>query len=148
MIGDRLHLYAVGPLSGEVRMRKEKEFHRGDVFFVSFDDCDRSDWLHLQFGPRPVVIIQNDIGCLYSDTVTVIPLTAKLKKIELPTHYILRNADFLRHESMAITEQIGTINKRQAQFFIGKLNKEDMHGIENAVMVQLGLNREKKSVGG
>ncbi|MDD6549599.1 hypothetical protein [Blautia massiliensis (ex Durand et al. 2017)] len=36
--------------------------------------------------------MQNDWGCVYSPTVTMVPLTSNLKKVHLALHYVLRDA--------------------------------------------------------
>lgn len=46
-------------------------------------------YYHRQAGARPVVVVQNDVGCIHSETITVVSLTSQLKRPELPAHYIL-----------------------------------------------------------
>ena len=62
---------------------------------------------------RPVVIVQNDVGCFFSETLTIVPLTSQLKRPDLESHYILQEAGFLKKRSMALAEAINTIDKRQ-----------------------------------
>lgn len=115
------------------------EYHRGDVFFADLGSLDLGElYFHRQAGARPVVVIQNDVGCFFSETLTVVPLTSQMKRPELPTHYILKEADFLKRKSMALAEAIGTIDKRQIHFYIGQLSDEDMAGIDTAVTSHLG----------
>lgn len=116
-------------------MRTEREFHRGDVFIADLGKPFGSE----QGGRRPVVIMQNDTGCYFSPTVTMVPLTANLKKLNLPAHRILHDTPFLRKESMVLGEQIATIDKRRVFSYIGKLSKEDMNAAAEAVKAHLGF---------
>ena len=59
-----------------------------------------------QGGLRPAVIMQNDWGCVYSPTVTMVPLTSNLKKGHLASPYVLQDAFFLKRVSMLLGEQI------------------------------------------
>jgi mRNA interferase MazF len=116
-------------------MRKDRDYHRGDVFLAYLGDPFGSE----QGGLRPVIIMQNDLGCVYSPTVTMVPLTSNLKKVHLPSHYVLRDAPFLKKESMALGEQIDTIDKRRLHTFLGRLSTRDMECIAEAVKEHLGF---------
>ena len=117
-----------------------RDFRRGDVFLADLGERDLGvNENHLQTGKRPIVIVQNDIGCYFSETVTMVPLTASLKKLGQPTHYVIRDASFLRKQSMAVAEQIATINKHQVIGFLGRLAQADMKGVDDALMIQLGF---------
>ena len=116
-----------------------REYHRGDVFFADLGALDLGElYYHRQAGARPVVVVQNDDGCIYSETLTVVPLTSQLKKPGMPAHYILQEAGFLKKTSMALTEAIGTIDKRQIRFYLGSLSENDMNGVDEAITSHLG----------
>ena len=116
-------------------MEIDKTFHRGDVFIADLGTSCGSE----QGGRRPVVIIQNDIGCIYAPTVTILPVTANLKKLNQSTHRLLKNVPFLRKKSMVLGEQIGTIDKSRISYYLGKLDHEDLDGIDEAVKRHLGF---------
>ena len=65
-------------------MKKKWRYLRGDIYLVDLGKSYGSE----QGGIRPVAVIQNEAGCHRSTTMTVVPLTSNLKKMELPTHYI------------------------------------------------------------
>ncbi len=94
-----------------------------------------------QGGIRPVLIMQNDIGNKYSPTVTICPLTSKNKK-NLPTHVILRNQKFLPEVSVALVEQITTIDKGRLIKLLGVTNDKIMIEIDKAASVQISLKKE------
>ena len=113
-----------------------EEYHMGDVFFADLGSLDLGElYYHRQAGARPVVVVQNDVGCIHSETITVVPLTSQLKR---PAHYILEEAGFLKKKSMALAEAIGTIDKRQVRFYLGRLSDRDMNGGDAAITSHLG----------
>ena len=64
-------------------MRRNRSYRRGDIFLADLGIPHGSE----QGSRRPVIILQNDDGCLFSPTVTMVPLTTNLKKTYLKTHY-------------------------------------------------------------
>ena len=80
----------------ERKVQPMRDYHRGDVFLADLGDRSGSE----QGGRRPVVIMQNDSGCIYSPTVTMVPMTTVCKKLRMKSHYILRYSDCVRYPSM------------------------------------------------
>ena len=72
---------------------KEFIYRKGDVFLADLGIPHGSE----QGGRRPVVIIQNDDGCVYSPTVTMVPMTTAIKKPYQKSHYILRYSGTENH---------------------------------------------------
>ena len=80
---------------------------RGDVYMANLGWGFGSE----QGGYRPVVILQNNVGNRYSNTVTVAPVSSKLKP-PLPTHVVIRNNDGnLGNTSVVLLEQIRTVGR-------------------------------------
>lgn len=86
---------------------------------------------------RPVLVVQNNIGNKHSPTVTVVPLTSRTKN-NLPTHVIL-NEPCLPSRSIALVEQIRTIDKSRLIRHIGRISKSIMNQINEAIAIQVGL---------
>ena len=59
-----------------------KPYQRGDVVII---DVPIPASGHVQGGKRPWVIVQNNMGNQFSATSIVIPLTTKMKRLEMPT---------------------------------------------------------------
>ena len=92
----------------------------------------------VQEGSRPVLVISNDIANRCSDVITVIPLTSQIKKMELPTHCIVK--DLLDEDSVVLAEQITAIPKKRLNRKLCSCEDEKLIcAIETAVKVQLGL---------
>ena len=113
------------------------EIKRGDIVMIK---CDGTG--NLQNGFRPAVILQNDIGNKFSPTTIIVPLTSELKKVNQPTHEIISTSEAtgLRVDSMALCEQIITINKSSIKKIVGKVSSESvMKKIAKACSVSLAL---------
>ena len=64
-------------------MESNWKFQRGDIYFVKLEAGVGSE----QNGARPAVILQNDVGNIYSPTLIVAALTSKTdKKVTQATH--------------------------------------------------------------
>lgn len=89
-------------------------FNKYDVIFGEFPDSDGSS---RQSGYRPGIVIQNNVGNKYSPTLLAIPLTSKIKKLNQPTHLLVKSDknNGLRVNSMLLAEQISTIDKGKAK---------------------------------
>lgn len=110
---------------------------RGDIVMIK---CDGSG--NLQRGLRPAVILQNDIGNKFSPTTIIVPLTSEMKKLNQPTHEIIsiNDATGLTVDSMALCEQIITVNKTSIKRTIGRIsNKDVMENISKACSISLAL---------
>lgn len=85
-----------------------------------------------------MIVIQNNIGNLYSPTTIVIPLTSKKKKRNQPTHVLIEanETSGLSVDSVALLEQIQTISKEWLESKIGTV---DCSILNNALEVSVGL---------
>lgn len=113
-------------------------FRRGDIHYTDLGpatDC-------CACGVRPVVIISNDTANAYSPTVTIIPMTSRMKKRNQPTHVILRRKDAsgISRPSMALCEQVRSIDKEKLGSRVGRIISQDaMEEIARALQVQIGV---------
>lgn len=112
---------------------------RGEIYYADLSPVVGSE----QGGIRPVVVLQNDIGNRYSPTVIAAAITSKINKAKLPTHIeIPKEAFGLQKDSVILLEQIRTLDKRRLREKIGKLDRESLKKINEAVYISLGLNDE------
>lgn len=109
---------------------------RGAVFFADLAPVRGSE----QGGVRPVLIVQNNRGNRYSDTLIVVAITTKKTKAKLPTHLTLpRSVSGLKQDSLILVEQIRTIDKSRMQEKICQLTKEQMKPVDRALKISLAL---------
>lgn len=118
------------------------EINRGDIFYaVLNEDAVGSE----QTGIRPVVILQNNVGNLYSPTVIIAPITSKVKvKSKLPTHiFIDEKSNGLPKDSLILLEQIRVIDKSRIRNYIGHIGNNDMKEIDIGIIIALGIDLNK-----
>ena len=108
---------------------------RGEIYYADLSPVVGSE----QGGIRPVLVVQNDIGNKYSPTVIVAAITSQLDKAKLPTHIEIGKEFGLAKNSVALLEQIRTIDKRRLQEKIGELSLDKMKQIDYGVSISLGL---------
>lgn len=111
-------------------------YKRGDIYMADLSPVVGSE----QGGVRPVLIIQNDIGNKYAPTVIVTAITSQLTKAKMPTHVELPSADSnLPKDSVALLEQVRTLDKRRMKNKITTLSNEKMKEVNRALLISLGF---------
>lgn len=81
-------------------VRPTAQIRCGEVYLMNFGDA-----AHEQHGLRPGVVLQNNVGNLHSPNIIALPLTTSLKKLNMPTHVLLRAEDTgLMYDSMVLAE--------------------------------------------
>lgn len=114
-----------------------REVHRGDIYYVDLNPAMGSE----QGGIRPVLVIQNEMGNLFSPTVIVAPLTSRVEtKNSMPTHYTLQaGSGGVPKPSVVLLEQIRVIDKSRLQGFVGSLAANEMKNVDDAIATSLGI---------
>ncbi len=116
-------------------MECDKAMKRGDIYRADLDPVVGSE----QGGVRPVVIIQNDTGNLYSPTVIVAAMTTRRKKAHLPIHVpVSAEESGLNRDSVVLTEQVRTLEKSRLTKRLGRLCPEAMRRLDRALVLSLG----------
>lgn len=127
---------------GENKMNNIK---RGDIYYADLSPVVGSE----QGGVRPVLIIQNDVGNRYSPTVIAAAITSRMEKAKLPTHIGITSADAgLAKDSVILTEQIRTLDKKRLRERIGHLDNVIMNNVDTALSVSFGLMGEQNADAG
>ena len=81
----------------------------GEVYMMQFEcsKCKQNGW-------RPGVVLQNNVGNIYSPNVIALPLTSAIKKISQPTHVVICAEDTgLWTDGMVLCENPETVPKLQ-----------------------------------
>ena len=109
---------------------------RGDIFYADLNPVVGSE----QGGIRPVLVIQNNIGNQYSPTTIIAAITSQLDKAKLPTHIELaKDICGLEKDSVALLEQIRTIDKRRIKEKVSSLEEPIMRKVDEALIISLGM---------
>ncbi len=115
---------------------EEISVKRGEIYMADLSPVVGSE----QGGIRPVLIIQNNVGNKYSPTVIVSAITSRLGKTKLPTHIELPSEKYhLPKDSVALLEQIRTLDKRRLREKLTCLEEEKMKEINRAILISLGF---------
>ena len=104
-----------------------REIKRGQIYLADLNPVIGSE----QGGVRPVVVIQNDVGNRFSPTIIVAAITGLMKN-DMPTHAKLRSTGLLKN-SIALLEQIRTIDKCRLIEYVGEVSESEMNGIVEAL---------------
>ena len=115
---------------------------RGDVYFANLDPVVGSE----QGGTRPVVILQNDIGNTHSTT-TIAAITTNDRHSRMPTHVSLNHNSEPLRDSVAMLEQLRTIEKSRLITYVGRLSEETMKKIDDAFLISIGIKKLHKKRG-
>ena len=114
----------------------EHHVKRGDIYYADLSPVVGSE----QGGMRPVLIIQNNVGNRYSPTVIAAAITSQVNKAKMPTHISLGARTFgLTRDSVILTEQIRTLDKRRLRERIGSIGPEIMEQVSQALRISLGF---------
>lgn len=108
---------------------------RGDIFCADMNPIVGSE----QGGIRPVLIVQNDLGNMYSPTTIVVALTSKQDKKSLPTHIHIGTESGLNRDSMALCEQIRTIDKTRLISKIGSVNEHTIKDVLEGIKISFNI---------
>jgi mRNA interferase MazF len=110
--------------------------YRGEIYLVDLNEQIGSE----QGGTRPAVIVQNDVGNLYSPTTIICPLTSK-NKSQVATHVQLSPSDCgVVKDSTVLCEQLRVVDKCRLKKKLGEIsNKRKIEDINKKIMISIGL---------
>ena len=120
-----------------------------NMFDLFYADLSKNTVRSEQGGIRPVIVIQNDTGNKYSPTIIVLPITSEIKKINIPTHCVLRKSEEngLAMDSMVLAEQIRVIDKSRLLEKLGYIeNVNEQNDIINAYLANITGKKNYNSV--
>ncbi|HBT64629.1 MAG TPA: PemK family transcriptional regulator [Ruminococcaceae bacterium] len=116
-------------------MDSHSEPKRNEIYIANLPKVGGS----IQYGLRPVVIVQNDTGNSFSSTVIIAPITSRIKP-KLPTHAAIDTDTGIHTGSIILCEQIRTINKINLRRRIGQIEKHaDIQRLNRALRAAFDL---------
>ncbi len=112
---------------------------KGEVYYADLNPIIGCE----QGGCRPVIIVQNNTGNLYSPTTIIVPVTARKRKKALPTHIKVKGAG-LPKKSIALLEQLRTIDKSRLKEKIGEITQTSLNKIGKGLLISLGCFENRR----
>ena len=110
------------------------KYVRGMVYWCDIPKYELSP--NVQAGMRPVIIVSNNVGNVFSKNVTIVPCTTNTEKNpDQPTHIRLDLAE----DSLALCEMILTVSKDLLKTFMGMLDERTMLKVDEGIKSALGL---------
>lgn len=106
---------------------------RGDIVFL-YDSKYFGNIGNYQGGVRPLLVVSNNKGNQNSNICIVCPLTAKHKRLDLPTHILIGKRD-----STALCEQLFTINQEDVFEIVEHIPGYEMELVNEALKISLDL---------
>ena len=113
----------------------QRRFRRGEIWTVDLAPVVGSE----QGKARPALIIQNDIGNLYSPVLIVAAITSgENARFDVQVEVKVPEGG-LHHNSIVLLNQIRTIDKRRVGRYWGRLSAQTMQRVDKAIEISLGL---------
>jgi mRNA interferase MazF len=109
---------------------------RGEVYLVNFDPTIGAEIQKT----RPALIVQNDVANRHSPVTIVAAITSQISKPLYPTEVLITEGEGgLRKESVALLNQIPTIDKQRLVKRLGVLKAKTMVEVDRTMKLSLGL---------
>lgn len=114
------------------------EIKRGDVIWV---DLGAPEHGSEQAGRRPVVVVSNDWVNRHNHVYTVVPLTTRLNRLELPTNIFIpaNKKEGMTRDRVALCSQTRSLDAVRILRKEGKLDKDTLERITKGVLIQIGV---------
>jgi mRNA interferase MazF len=113
---------------------------RGEIFLVCLDPTVGSEINKT----RPALLISNDINNQFAETVTVLPITSRIRKIYPFEVILLPGESGLSQKSKVKCNQIRTIDKKRLVKSLGEVSLEKISEIEDALRIHLDIYFEEE----
>ena len=113
------------------KQKNTRTFHIGEIYLMNFDGsfCEQN-------GMRPGLVIQNNVGNTYSPNVIALPLTSCLKKVNQPTHVLIKaDESGLIRDSVILCENPECIAKEKIGRYLTTLSFSDMSRVAEASLL-------------
>jgi mRNA interferase MazF len=112
---------------------------RGDIFLIELGYDSQGNIIK-----RPVLVIQNDIGNRFCNTVIVVPLIleSKIKKLYFSVSIKASHETGLTKSHVAIFSQIRTLEKKlfSNDCYLGRITDDIIIKMDRAIEISLGLS--------
>ena len=106
---------------------------RGEVYWVNFDPGLGGEIKKT----RPAIILSNNAANTHLNRLQVVPITSNTERLYPGEAYISLNSE----KRKAMADQLTTVSKQRLSSRVGTLSKDDVSRVEDAILLQLGIER-------
>lgn len=94
-----------------------------------------------QAGRRPVIVVSNNWVNSHNHVYTVVPLTTKINRLELPTNVFIpaNREEGVTRDAIALCAQTRSLDAVRILRKSGRLNKDTLERITKGVLIQIGV---------
>lgn len=121
-------------------MTENQYITKGSIYFVNLG-CERNGSVQNggKTGFRPCIVMNNKIACVFSPVLLVVPITSSYGRIKakMPTHLVIEEG--LSKKSVAMFEQVLTVNRSQLSDKICTLSDDLLERANEKLMIAFGL---------
>jgi mRNA interferase MazF len=119
--------------------QKVADLRRGEIYLCSFDPTVG----HEIKKTRPALVIQNDVGNLYSPLTIVVAITSAVSPVLYPVEVVIEPtaANGLEARSSIRLDQIRTVDRQRLVRRLGMADSATMAKVDEALKISLGLVR-------
>ena len=119
------------------KAKTKSVYQQYDIWWANLPELPDS---HVMYGMCPVLIASNNMVNTHNEVMTVVPLTTRIEKRQMPTHVLIYGVAGLRQTSRALCEQPMSLDKSELVEKIGSVTDWYQRiSIQHALAVQLGL---------
>ncbi len=109
---------------------------RGEIYFVNFDPTIGAEIRKT----RPAIVLQNDIANRHSPITIVAAITSQFDEDLYPTEVLIKAPEGgVSVDSVALLNQIRSIDKQRLVKRLGTVKAETMVHIDRAIQLSLGM---------
>ena len=121
-------------------MTENQYITKGSIYFVNLG-CERNGSVQNggKTGFRPCIVMHNKIACVFSPVLLVVPITSSYGRIKakMPTHLVIEEG--LSKKSVAMFEQVLTVNRSQLSDKICTLSDDLLEQANEKLKIAFGL---------
>ena len=124
-------------ISRRPHSQKIANIRRGEIYLVSFDPTVG----HEIKKTRPALIIQNDVGNLYSPLTIVAAITSRISPVPYPVEVVIEpsSTNGLDIRSAIRLDQIRTVDRLRLIKRLGMIDRGTIAEVHRAIQISLGL---------
>ena len=121
-------------------MTENQYITKGSIYFVNLG-CERNGSVQNggKTGFRPCIVMNNKIACVFRPVLLVVPITSSYGRIKakMPTHLVIEEG--LSKKSVAMFEQVLTVNRSQLSDKICTLSDDLLEQANEKLKIAFGL---------